>query len=45
MIDVAILILCGSLAITLLVGTWLIVKEYKDFNEWWDKRYGEREGE
>lgn len=45
MIDVAILILCSSLATTLLVLAWLMVKEYKDDKEWWDKHYGEREGE
>ena len=40
MVDVAILILCSSLAVTLLVGVWLMVKEYKDYKEWMDKRYG-----
>ena len=45
MIDVVILILCSSLAIMLLVWAWRLVKEYKDYKEWWDKQYGEREGE
>ena len=45
MVDVAILILCSSLAVTLLVWTWLMVKDYKDDKERWNKHYGKREGE
>ena len=42
MIDIAILILCISLAATPWVVMWLMVQEYKDDKEWWDKHYGDK---
>ena len=30
-------------ALMLLAWVWLMVKEYKDDKEWWNKHYGERD--
>lgn len=42
MIDFAILILGISFATVPWVFMWLMVKEYKDDKEWWDRHYGDK---